>query len=232
MVTSEKETFSEQTIGVVGAAGDLGRKVARTAERRGFTVFESDKRLLGSASLGALMENSDIVHFCIPASGFEEIHELHPDQVAVLHDSVMATSLATNAEFFGGQADIVHMLMNKSKTVVVEENSPHLDSVRTHMKALGWRSASMSAREHDEMAASSQAIFALGVSMQLPKLATWHEEGLLTPSAEAAYNAFLDRSAKWTPQTLNSILSNPELPKTLEEMLQFLEDRKKKHDDE
>lgn len=216
----------DKLVGVVGSSGDLGRQVAGVARERGFTVLSSDTKASDSTSLQTIMDESDIVHFCIPPTGFEHSHTLRRGQLILLHDSVMATSEEINDEHFEGQADIVHMLMNANKSVVIEQNNPHKDHVKSHVGALGLKAIEMSASEHDHIMAHSQAPLAILVQMLLPDLKQWQERGFLTPSGDALLSALDARAANWTDQTMNSLLRNPELSVLVEGIQTIIEAHK------
>jgi hypothetical protein len=216
---------TDTTIGIVGADGDLGRSLVRMATERNFSVLRTDRRrIVGGVSLDELMDRSDFVHFSIAEADFDQGYALRPNQIGILHDSVMATSKRIDSEHFEGNADVVHMLMNKSRTVVVEQNNTHADVVGTHMEALGLNVKKMSAEEHDRIMARSQAPLAILVKLLLPDLEQRHEEELLTASGDALLKALQARASKWTDPTMKAILSNPQLPDFIEDMTRFIAD--------
>ena len=123
------------------------------------------------------------------------------------------------------------MFMNKrinpsgQGSVAIESLSPNLELVKEHMMSLGLKVVEMNAQDHDRLSARGQGLQALGVVSRLPELKKGHEDEVLTPSAHVALEGLLDSSTRLTPQTLDSIFKNPELPVMLREMLEYLADR-------
>lgn len=254
-------TNSETVVGVVGANGQLGRQLASLEATHGFQVLFADRdpvrgllgRELGRASLQSILDDSDIVHFAIPADGFEGQYKLRGDgQVGIIHHSVMKRSEDLNREHFGGEADIVHMLMNvvakngprhkllrliqsmkhgfpiypaNQGTVVIEQSNPNLEVVKEHMSLLGLLPVEMKAQDHDRISAIGQGWQALGVQMLLPELKQAHENRLLTPSALALLEGLLESAPKLTAVSIDSILDNPELLALLNKLSELLAER-------
>lgn len=222
------KTTSETVVGVVGSEGDLGRQLVSIASERGFRVLGTDiKQALGTVGLDTILNDSDITHFCISAPDFDESYDVRDDQLTILHDSVMATSQMIRSRHFDESVDIVHMLMNQTTnqkaTVVVEQNTPHLERVRNHFTDLGMEPITLSADEHDHIMARSQAPLAMLVQLLLPELQQRHEQRLLTASGDALLKALEDRASKWTDKTMDAILKNPMLPGFLHDLQAILE---------
>lgn len=222
------KTTNETVIGIVGSEGDLGNQLAFTAVERGLTVLRTDiKRVLGTVGLDTVLDESDIVHFCISEPDFDDSYDVRDEQLAILHDSVMATSERIGSERFNAPVDIVHMLMNQTNemqaTAVVDQSTPHIDLVERHIEDLGISPIRMSADEHDYIMARSQAPLAMLVQLLLPELQKRHDERVLTASGDALLKALEDRASRWTDKTMQAILKNPMLPGFLDDLSAILE---------
>jgi len=112
--------------------------------------------------------------------------------------------------------------MNSHNMVVVAEESDDVAATQDHIASLGLHSSVMSVQEHDKNMAHSQAPFAVLHEMLAVELERLANSGLLTPSGEAMSEALLDRSARWTEATFQTLLSNPELPALLDSMKAML----------
>ena len=217
--------------GVVGAGGSLGSQLSEwIAKKHQVACFDIARNSVARSgnkrwvrSLGALTERSTIIHWCGTTEDAAEMTDLSSDQMLVLHDSVMtrsmdvAETLRGDSQFVGKVA-IVHCLMNPNRTVAVANESNQPRRIKRHFLEIGCLPKSLSADEHDTIMAESQAPFALLHEILMPNLKNYARRGLLTPSGEALLNALLDRSAKWTPETLRVILSNPNLPQLIADM--------------
>ncbi|MGH7238200.1 MAG: hypothetical protein ACREGF_06720, partial [Candidatus Saccharimonadales bacterium] len=113
---------------------------------------------------------------------------------------------------------IVHFLMNDERKVIVSADSDDPEAIKIHIKAAGFDTKIMNTTEHDRLMAHSQAPLAVLCDVPLPKLKSYADEGLLTPSGRALLTALNDRAAQWTEATFAAILSNPELHDFMREM--------------
>ena len=203
---------------IVGAQGDLGSQLADISEQAGLTTIrvghefrdKKDELVLGA---------SDYVHLCIPAGALSEYAWLQDEPATVvLHDSVMNTSVMANHAHFGSQATVVHMLMNANKSVVIESDSTRRDNVAALFAHMGLSPTVLSAPEHDQIMAVSQAPLALLCQVIQTPIKRYREMGLLTASGEELERALDARSAKWTPATIQSLLQNPQLRTLVDDM--------------
>jgi hypothetical protein len=148
---------------------------------------------------------------------------MHSGQILLLHDSVMYRSREVADRLkamphFAGSIAVVHCLMNQLETVAVDKESEEINRVVSHLEKFGFRPILISQDSHDTIMAESQAPFAILHKLLTPKLRIYAKQGVLTPSGEALLRALEDRSAKWTPETFDSILSNPNLPQLIADM--------------
>ena len=228
--------------GVIGIAGDLGSRMALQACEAfpgnvyGYDTVPNSEVVVAQEgidpavkraditerpkllqSVKSVLENCTDVHWCAPLEAIGEIEGIPPFVTLYLHDSVMHNSmraterLREQASSYGKIA-VVHCLMNVERRVVVAAELPTADEAKEHMKRLGLRPLGMRSNEHDFMAAHSQAVFALLSEGLNGLLEQYAERGLLTPSAQELKKALDARAAKWTPTTIATMLSNPELP--------------------
>lgn len=212
----------KETIGIIGITGDLGSQLAQVLVARGFTVIGCSLSLVGGLSIEDVMARADIVHVCAPLGVMEGVI-ITDTTLVVLHDSVMSSSLRTQAGQLEGRAAIVHMLMNASSSVVLAEESAQLTRTKAHMELLGYQVHTMSIVDHDQLMARSQAPLAILCQVLLPYLFEQQDKGLLTPSGELLVSTLHSRQLAWTDETVRSILSNPELKVLLHEMTMVID---------
>jgi hypothetical protein len=80
------------------------------------------------------------------------------------------------------------------------------------------------------MMARTQGIFALLIKLGIgEELDLRFSAGDLTPSATELRAAVKNREANWTPQTLQSILTNPELKPFVKEIADVLVNNNERH---
>lgn len=208
----------KQIVGVIGAAGDLGSQLVRKLEALNDTVLVNDIRIDGSTPIPTLMEQCDVVHVCAPLDQLETVSWPTSSGLIILHDSTMNTSRTFNSKFLGGGAAIVHLLMNDHSTAVVATDGARADAAGMHIARLGHKVTFMLVDEHDRLMAKSQAPLALLCQTLLPHLNEQCAAGMLTTSGEDLVDALRKRKAAWTPETIQSILRNPQLPCLIEDM--------------
>lgn len=217
-------------IGIVGL-GDLGGRLALQALATGnapavfdITTPASPPSAVDPAistaglalpplvsSVDMLVEQSDIIHWCAPLSALDSLPTLPDDKLLILHNSVMNASFESKANL-GSPTAVVHCLMNNRRTVVIATESDNRERTADHFRALGLRPVLKDCREHDRIMARSQGIFALLIQHGIRQhLERWHEQGLLTSSAEELLRAVAHRESQWTAVTIGAILSNPAL---------------------
>lgn len=205
------------TIGIIGITGDLGSQLARALTDHDFTVVGCSLSLPEGLSIADVVRQADIVHVCAPLSTMEGI-VVKDDTLIILHDSVMASSLQAQKHYLGGQAAIVHLLMNTSQSVVIAEESSQFERTKEHLGRIGYVPHAMTVVAHDQLMARSQAPLAILCQVLLPYLFEQQDKGLLTPSGELLAKTLHSRQLAWTDETIRSILSNPELKVLLSEM--------------
>lgn len=205
-------------IGVIGAQGDLGAQLVVMIRNSGLDVVECAKRLDNGESVQSTIEKCDIVHICAPLSVLDDITSTSSDTIIVLHDSVMSSSRTASHEKLDDNAAIVHMLMNDQLSVVIANDAPHGDVLTEHMKAIGLDPKHMLIDEHDLLMARSQAPLALLCQTLLPYLYEQRDLGMLTPSGQLLVEALHSRVLAWTPETIHSILHNPQLKFLVDDM--------------
>lgn len=213
----------KEIVGIIGITGDLGSQLAQVVADHGFGVIGCSLSLPDGLSVADVMEQADIVHVCAPLSTMEGATVADDSTLVVLHDSVMSSSLRTQTGQLEGQAAIVHMLMNASRSVVLAEESAQLIRTKAHMELLGYQAHVMSVTEHDQLMARSQAPLAILCQVLLPYLFEQQDKGLLTPSGELLVSTLHSRQLAWTDETIRSILSNPELKVLLHEMTKVID---------
>lgn len=209
-----------QTVGIVGAKGDLGSQLT-TAIRKTHAIVRTFTRE-DTGTLSDFIQQCDIVHICAPVSVLKDVG-VTGEAIIVLHDSVMHTSSQANHTYLRGKGAVVHMLMNDHDSVVVALDAPHHDILTEHMRAIGFSPFSMTIQEHDYMAARSQAPLALLCKTLLPYLYEKADQGLLTPSGQLLADTLRSRELAWTDATMDSILRNPELQTLVTDMQHTLD---------
>lgn len=223
-------------IGIVGL-GDLGGRLAAQVLSTGSDVltYETATPLeppsavdpalditgftwpTQAKDLDELLDKCNIVHWCAPLEALK-LTIIPAGKILVLHNSVMHGSVQAKQPI-EGDVQIVHCLMNQSATVVVAEDSGNTLDICGHLKDLGLRVVTMTSDEHDALMAQSQGIFALLINHGLrSRLKSWHNQGLLTSSAEELLKAIEHRESQWTGATIKAILSNPSLKIFAEEL--------------
>lgn len=232
-------------VGILGL-GDLGSRLAVQAIQAGFEVIAFDKdphkrftshlaidpavsfpsenvgiRVIQSAQ--EVIDGASLIHWAIPSSLLQVLQIDLSDKVIVLHDSVMANSVAALAK--RDDADrfaIVHCLINDARRVFVADGQ-NSEVVVDHFAAIGLSPKLTTPQEHDSLMAHSQgmmaSLLAMGLRAQLDEASI---NGDLTPSSEELHKVLINRELNWTPSTLASILANPELQDISEELTQVI----------
>lgn len=209
-----------EIIGVVGAKGDLGSQLTKIIGKTHSNIrtFTRESQL----TLSDFIQQCDIVHICAPVEVLKNV--VHTgNTVVVLHDSVMHTSRQASEAYLNGKGAIIHMLMNDHSSVIVARDAPHHDLLQQHLRNIGLSPFSMTIKEHDYMAARSQAPLALLCKTLLPYLYEKADQGLLTPSGQLLADTLRSRELAWTDATVKSILKNPELQTLVTDMQQTLD---------
>ena len=204
--------------GIVGV-GDLGSQLLDTLLKLDnvVNVFDYKKKLPQSTKdLEELSRTSDIIHWCAPLKGLADLPPLRDDQTLILHASVMHESLNAKqilrkSGMATGKIAIVHLLMNEHGRVIVSQDSDDAAFANKHLANIGLQPVLLSTQEHDHIMAISQAPMAILHELLLAELEELRQKHLLTPSGEELLNAIHARAAKWTPNTLASILRNPQI---------------------
>ena len=211
-------TESNVSVGVVGAQGDLGSQLVLLFKKHGVSTIEYARRLHNGETIQSTIDKCHIVHICAPLSALDEITSIPKDTIIVLHDSVMSSSRIANEQKLDGQAAIVHMLMNDQSTVVIAQDAPHQQAIAAHMQSIGLTPKFALIDEHDLLMAKSQAPLALLTQTLLPYLYEQRDAGMLTPSGQLLVETLHSRVLAWTPETIHSILRNPQLEFLVDDM--------------
>lgn len=206
----------KQRIGVIGAKGDLGSQLVVRLQNHGHTVLQCTKDQANGNTITSMLHECGIVHVCAPLGSLRGVQPGRA--VVVLHDSVMAASRQAGNQYLGGQAAVVHMLMNDTQTVVVASDAPHSQLITAHLREIGLSPRAMTIAEHDYLMARSQAPLALLCKTLLPFLDEQDGKGLLTPSGQLLAATLRARELAWTDETIRSILRNPQLPRLIKDM--------------
>lgn len=215
--------MTDLKVGVVGSLGDLGSQLTVRLKEYGFQVIESDLSLFSTVPLNEQLRDLNILHICAPLSMLRELAPFLDKSITViLHDSVMSSSKHAGVDYLKDSASIVHMLMNSHDTVVLDKDMPDLEYVSRHFKTMKYNVTVMSIKEHDKLMAESQAPLALLVESIHQPLKKYRKQGLLTPSGELLAQTLDARSVAWTPETIHSILRNPELKHLIDDMYSVL----------
>lgn len=213
--------MTKQHIGIIGL-GDLGSQLAELIAAGGYDVWAYDTDPTKSSahpnvhiadSMQDIFAECSLVHWAVPSRLLDILDvELTGAQV-VLHDSVMHNSQVAIAE----RADasrfaLAHYLVNDAKRVFVAEGYGASGDVFDHFQSVGLSPKLTSPDAHDSLMAHSQGILAtlisLGVREELDEAAAG---GDLTPSGAELHAVLMNRELRWTPNTLASILANPQL---------------------
>jgi hypothetical protein len=110
---------------------------------------------------------------------------------------------------------VVHWLMNRARKVIISSkcNQNEIKTATKHFKDIGLNPKIMEPAKHDLL------IGALLTKEVLPKLQEMRAEGDLTPSGQELLRLLKVRQKKWTQTTQNSLLDNPQLNKTLNQLM-------------
>lgn len=216
-------------IGVIGA-GDLGTQlIARLTNHKIIVnVFDKKKRVArNTESLDAVVRTSKILHWCAPLEGLADLPPLRDNQTLILHASVMHESLTAKEilrkrGMTTGKIAIVHLLMNEHGRAVVSQDSDDATFASKHLVDIGLQPVSLTTQEHDHVMAISQAPMAILHELLLTELEGLQQKHLLTPSGEELLTAIHTRAAKWTPNTLASILRNPQINQLVARMTEAI----------
>lgn len=237
---------TRQPVGVIGL-GDLGRRLAtqiiangteilafnRTARTLDFSLAvdpelitaDIDHSKLILTELQSILQHCSVVHWAIASAELDVLPTVPRTCTVILHDSVMSNSLhALDKRPDSGQFVIAHCIMNDRKRVFVSKDRGDFATIMQHFQAIGLAPKETTTKEHDALMARTQGIFALLIELGLRKeLDRGFSNGDLTPSAIELRSAVINREANWTPQTLQSILSNPHLAPFVREMFDLLQ---------
>lgn len=227
------------TVGVVGAAGELGQWLVVQTAAHGIAVEMCDLRILALSDfigitsrldrisrLGSpdkltmhqgiqeVISASEIIHWCAPLEALDTL-ALSPrneGKCVILHSSLMGESAKAieKVHRLGLEAAVVHSLVNSERTVIVSGESDHREAVAAHIKSIGLRPIIMHVEEHDRLMARTQAPLAI-LQPLLPELQDLENKGLLTPSARVLLKALSEVSNRWTPLTVKTLRNNPYL---------------------
>lgn len=210
--------LTSNKVGVIGAQGDLGAQLVVMLRAQNCNVIEVDTTLGCLRATRSIIGVCHFVHICAPLSALGDVMSVPDGTIVVLHDSVMSSSRLASLDRLGGRAAIVHMLMNRQSTVIIAEDEPHHDEVASHMQLIGLQPKYMSVDEHDLLMARSQAPLALMSAVLLPYLYQQRDLGMLTPSGALLVETLHARALVWTPETVRSILRNPQLKVLIDDM--------------
>lgn len=219
---------NSELIGVGGGTGDLGRQMAAQisnfADVIVYDIVPPDEDTFRNAvdpqkranlakihpsSLDQMLKECAIIHWCAPSSELPMLRA-KDDQLIILHDSVMNTSLAHAERIRGAAPGIAHCLMNTEKAVCVAADTLAVGETAGHFHGLGLNVEVLEIDEHDLRMAHSQASLAWGVLHDLPVLDKTPSRGL-PPSGQETKNVLHSRAAAWTFTTLETIFQNPYL---------------------
>ncbi len=215
-------------IGVIGL-GDLGGQLTSWITDAGLeaVTFDNDEtkiiknpNVLRLSSSQQVLARCSIVHWAVPSEILIELDDIISDTIVVLHDSVMSNSqTAINDRKDSDSFVVAHALMNQDKRIFVEE-SENSELVIRHFGRIGLNPKLTTVKDHDNLMAHSQGLVALLVSAGLVDLlGKTARDGDVTPSAVEFLRFLENRKLKWTPTTIRSILSNPELKQVAEDVL-------------
>lgn len=247
-------TFETEPVGVIGF-GNLGSKLTEriVANGREAVVFDPEidshadrvlevfkviedgdkSRDIGAISIAdsriEVLREVRFVHVAAPLEALNELPKLSPDNLGVLHDSTMTSSIrARQARVDGHKFAVVHCLMNETNTAAIAEGMGPHKAVAAHMAKLGHTVRRIDPELHDmSIGAEGQALLSLLVRAGiLDSLTELHEHNLLTPSAQELLRVIEHRNNRWTEATLDSLAMNPFLRSVLQRLMDLLpEDR-------
>jgi prephenate dehydrogenase len=218
--------------GIIGV-GDLGSQLKTWLTAVGKTVIAfdtSDSSLSNVVSQAEIFEQADVVHWCAPLHSISAGLQVRTNQHLILHASVMHESLQTKQviqthDTSTNNIDIAHLLMNHAKRVVVAAESDDPKMCSEILADCGFNPIVKTVQQHDRMMAVSQAPMAMLHELILNELVELEQNELLTPSGAELLSAIRARAAKWTPATLQSILSNPEINGLISQMQSLIKNK-------
>ena len=220
-------------IGIVGL-GDLGTQLAGQIMGAGLKVvafdLDVDIRVEGAENARTLEQvvgSCSVVHWAIPSKLLAHLPESARGTVVILHDSVMSHSKdAITARSDSGRFAIAHFLKNERKRVLVARDALHDDEIIEHFKTIGFSPKLTTVKDHDSLAARSQGVIAALLALGLrSELAEASKSGDLTKSGEELHRMLAEREVHLTQNTLDSVLSNPELRRVSTELRGVLSKR-------
>lgn len=234
------------SIGIIGL-GDLGNRIASQELLSGNKVLAYDtnpeikylakyavdptidatnisREHLTLTTINNILDNCSIIHWAVASNQLVSLPTIAKDSHVLLHDSVMNNShMALKNRPDKKQFVIVHCLMNKDKRVLISNEYGNYFKINQHLLDIGLSPKYITIKSHDKLLAGSQGIFALlielGIKTELDKA---FADGNLTPSALELRNAIINREANWTKQTIQSIMSNPQLLPLTKELVNKL----------
>lgn len=220
-------------IGIIGL-GDLGSQLACQIMEAGLKVitFDVDASKVvdgveSARTLNQVIESCSIVHWAIPSKLLAHLPESVHSTVVILHDSVMSHS--KNAIAQRGDRSrfaIAHFLKNERKRVLIANDAFHDDEVIDHFKVIGCSPKMTTVKDHDTLAARSQGVIAALLELGLrSELGEASKSGNLTKSGEELHRMLAERELHLTQNTLDSVLSNPELRRVSAELQGVLSKR-------
>lgn len=230
-------------IGLIGF-GDLGQRMALQLTAAGHDIVIYDKAspkltaekpvdpnltINGKLSKKMTFVNSaakvlgatDLIHYAVPVEAVVELPQVSSHQIVILHDSVMALSRrAIKSRKDKSRFAISHCIMNQSRRIFVASDQPNSQAAVEHFRAIGLDPKLIELDQHDKLMARTQAVCAALINVGLGDvLNRASESGDLTPSAEELHALVANREARWTTNTMESLLSNPQLEVFIRELL-------------
>jgi len=234
------DEMKHELVGLVGL-GSLGSRLAAQIVQAGFGVvaFDGDaskcelhltkavdshvaitpdmgRQVRIARSAAEVFEACAVVHWAAPSASLNSLNDVH-EVIVVLHDSVMHESrIALGARDDAAQFAIAHCLMNDARRVFVASDQANSGMAARHFESIGLAPKLITMQQHDRAMAQSQGVLAQLLASGLAEdLGAAHRTGDLTPSGRELYELLLQRKAKWTHDTIKSILANPELKQIL-----------------
>ncbi|MCL2037898.1 NAD(P)-binding domain-containing protein [Candidatus Saccharibacteria bacterium] len=167
-----------------------------------------------ATDISEVLENCPIIHFAISAHTTESLPILREDQIGILHDSVMTSSLnAAKQRADKSQLIIAHCLMNSVGRVFMAQDfgtKTNLEIAVQHFQKIELEPKFTTVDDHDNLMAKSQALalslVRTGVHEDLKQAAIAND---LTPSGEQILHSLNHIEMIWTPETIASLLKNP-----------------------
>lgn len=239
---NDQKRADGERIGVIGF-GNLGKRLVAQLLYAGYEVYVFDvqqparllfdqavdptievdlidNRFLHFADMQEILQRCTTIHWAAPSANLE-LPPLSSTHIAVLHDSVMANS----AEAVRSRPEdsdrfvAVHCLMNDARRVLIATDYDESETVAVHFETMDLSPRYTTTKAHDTLMARTQGAFALLIEAGMrEELDAGYDAGNLTPSAIELRAAVKNREARWTRQTLRSILKNPELTIFAEEL--------------